>query len=183
MAEMTAIDVVYLYAKLRNLGIDVWIDGGWGVDSLLGKQTHPHADLDIVIQQKDLPALRRLLEEHGYGDIEREDTSPWDFVLGDDKVHEVDVHVIVFDLEGNGVFGSSGAVYPAPALSGTGRIQGHTVRCISAEYLVRFHAGYELQDTDLMDISALCERFGIEYPKEYAHLKMPDQSSQARRPT
>lgn len=30
----------------------VWLDGGWGVDALLGRQTRPHDDMDIVIEQK-----------------------------------------------------------------------------------------------------------------------------------
>lgn len=175
MAEMIAIEVVDVHAMVRSLGIDVWIDGGWGVDALLGKQTRPHADLDIVIQEKDLPVLRRLLEERGYGDVERDDTSPWNFVLGDDKGHEVDVHAMVLDSEGNGVYGPRGAVDQAPALSRTGTIHGHTVRCIAAEYLVKFHTGYELHDSDFSDVAALCERFGIEYPKEYAHLKRADE--------
>src|SRR5262245_34325568 len=81
---MTATDVCGLYARLRALGVDVWIDGGWGVDALLENQTRPHNDLDIVIQQKDVPKLRALLEAEGYGDVPRDDTSPWNFVLGDD---------------------------------------------------------------------------------------------------
>ena len=40
--------------------------------------------------------------------------------------------------------------------------------------MVGFHTGYELHDSDFKDVSALCERFGIDYPEEYAHLKKPD---------
>jgi lincosamide nucleotidyltransferase A/C/D/E len=43
---------------LEKLGIEIWVDGGWGVDALLGEQTRPHKDLDIAIQQKDVPQLR-----------------------------------------------------------------------------------------------------------------------------
>ena len=137
--NMTAADVIDLYSKLGNLGIEIWIDGGWGVDALLGAQTRPHADLDIVIRQRDLPRLRELLEAQAYREVERDDISPWNFVLADDDRHEVDVHVIVFDTEGNGLYGpvEKGVWYPADSLSGTGTIGGHTLRCISAEYLVR----------------------------------------------
>ena len=34
---MTAEDVVALYGLLEELGIEIWIDGGWGVDALLGE--------------------------------------------------------------------------------------------------------------------------------------------------
>ena len=174
---MTAEDVIDLYTKLGNLGVEIWIDGGWGVDALLGRQTRPHADLDIVIQQRDVPKLRELLEAEGYEDVERDDTSPWNFVLGDHSGHEVDVHVIVFDPDGNGLYGrpERGVMYPAASLTGTGTINGHRVRCISAEYMVRFHTAYEPHDTDFRDVSALCERFGIPYPEEYARLKKSKQ--------
>jgi hypothetical protein len=37
--------------------------------------------------------------------------------------------------------------------------------------MVKFHSGYELRDKDFKDVSALCDRFGIDYPDEYRHLK------------
>jgi lincosamide nucleotidyltransferase A/C/D/E len=46
---MNSTDVVNLYDDLYHLGIGIWIDGGWGVDGLLGEETRPHADLDIFI--------------------------------------------------------------------------------------------------------------------------------------
>jgi lincosamide nucleotidyltransferase A/C/D/E len=52
---MTSSEVLDLYSSLEILGVEIWIDGGWGVDALLGKQSRPHQDLDIAIQQKDLP--------------------------------------------------------------------------------------------------------------------------------
>lgn len=173
---MTSNDAIDLYACIENLGIEIWVDGGWGVDALIGEQTRPHSDLDIVIQQKDVPKLRELLEAQGYKDVERDDTSAWNFVLGDDDGHEVDVHAIVFDDKGNGLYGpiEKGVMYPAASLTGTGVIDGKPVRCISPEYTVKFHTGYKLHDTDLADVSALCERFGIEYPEEYTNVKKSD---------
>ena len=48
---------------------------------------------------------------------------------------------------------------------------GKKVRCISAKYLVKFHSGYELDEDDRKDIASLCQRFGIDFPKEIADLK------------
>ncbi|MFQ5933907.1 MAG: nucleotidyltransferase domain-containing protein [Dehalococcoidia bacterium] len=173
---MTSTEVIDLYSKLENLGIEIWIDGGWGVDALLGEQTRHHRDLDIAIQQKDVPKLRALLEAQGYKEVERDDTSPWNFVLGDDEGREIDVHAIVLDEKGNGLYGpvEKGVMYPSASLTGTGTVDGHKVKCISAEYMVKFHIGYELSDSDLKDVSALCERFGIDYPEEYLHFKKSD---------
>jgi lincosamide nucleotidyltransferase A/C/D/E len=174
---MTASDVMDLYVKLDNTGIKIWIDGGWGVDALLGEETRTHEDIDIVIQKKDLLKLRRILKRKGYKDIEQFDTTSWNFILGNNKGHKVDVHVIVFDVEGNGIYGplKKGNMYPAASLSGTGIIDGHTVRCISPEYMVKFHTGYKLRDSDFQDVLALCERFGIDCPKKC--LKMTKETN------
>ena len=53
------------------------------------------------------------------------------------------------------------------SLTGTGSIQGYPVKCISADWMVKFHSGYELDENDDQDVSALCERFGMALPAEY----------------
>lgn len=166
---MEAKDVIELYKKLEEKGIDVWLDGGWGVDALLGKKTRPHEDVDIVIQEKHVPILRKLLEAQGYQDVERDDTSAWNFVLGDSKGHLVDVHAFTFDAEGNGIYGpvERGVTYPALSLTGSGKVNGQSVKCISAQQIVKFHTGYKPDENDIKDVTALCERFKIELPKEY----------------
>jgi lincosamide nucleotidyltransferase A/C/D/E len=166
-------DVVEFYKTLAEKGVDIWLDGGWAVDALLSRQTRPHEDIDIVIQQKDVLETRKLLEFQGYNDILRDDTSAWNFVLGDDKNHLVDIHVIRFDENGNGLYGleKEGIMYPAASLTGVGKIGGLSVRCISPEHLVKFHMGYKLDENDFKDVSALCKRFNLELPKEYLNIK------------
>ena len=58
---MTSVDVLDFYRTMSEIGVEVWIDGGWGVDALLGEQTRPHKDLDIAIQQRHVPSLREAL--------------------------------------------------------------------------------------------------------------------------
>jgi lincosamide nucleotidyltransferase A/C/D/E len=163
---MTSEYLLSFYNDLENLGIKIWIDGGWGVDALLGKQTRLHEDLDIAIQQKDIPKLREFLEAQGYKDARSEDAKPWNFVLGDNYGHEIDIHAIVFDEKGNGLYGpiEKGVMYPADSLTGTGKINNKTVMCISPEWMVKFHSGYELKDKDRQDVAALCDKFGIKNP-------------------
>lgn len=170
---MTSVDVVDFYGNVTQVGIEVWIDGGWGVDALLGEQTRPHKDLDIAIQQKDVPALRQLLQARGYAVIKLGDARPWNFVLGDENGREIDVHVIVLDDQGNGIYGppQKGEMYPAASLTGAGSIGGQAVRCISPEWAVKFHSGYDLKDKDFRDVSALCKKFGIELPAAYEPFK------------
>ncbi len=99
----------------------------------------------------------------------RDDTIPWNFVLGDKKGHEIDFHVIIIDNNGNGIYGppEKGEMYPAGALVRLGRIKKHPVKCIAPEYMVKFHAGYKLRESDYQDIGALCRKFGITLPEEY----------------
>ena len=56
---MTASDVVASYDRCEATGIHIWIDGGWSVDALVGEETRPHVDLDIAIETRHLPALRK----------------------------------------------------------------------------------------------------------------------------
>ncbi len=173
---ISAQDVLNLYTLLESLGIRIWIDGGWGVDALLGEQTRPHADLDIAIEQQHLPALRALLEGCGYRDVPRDDTQPWNFVLGDHAGRLVDVHAIVLDAQGNGLYGPSemGVMYPASSLTGRGSILGRAVRCISAADMVQFHTGYTPRPHDFADVRALCARFNIPLPPDF---EKPDTKS------
>ncbi len=167
--KMTATDVIKFYTDLGKSGMGIWIDGGWGVDALLGKQTRLHADLDIVIEQKDLRKAVEMLEKQGYQNVPRDDTRPWNFVLGDKKGHEIDFHVIVIDNAGNGIYGppEKGEMYPAGALVGLGRIKKHPVKCIAPEYMVKFHTGYKPRESDYQGIDALCKKYGIALPEEY----------------
>ena len=168
---MKAEDVIELYETLEKNEISIWLDGGWGVAALLGEQIRPHEDVDIIVQEKDLPKIRELLTARGYKDIERDDTRPWNFVLGDEKGHLVDIHAFRYDNAGNGLYGNKGLTFPAPSFKGVGKINGHTVRCISAEQIIIFHTDYEPDENDYKDVSALCKKFGIEFPKEYARFK------------
>lgn len=167
MAEMRAEDVLDLYDRAAALGIVIWIDGGWGVDALLERQTRPHEDLDIAVQEKDVAALRELLL--GYREVPRGDSSAWNFVLGDGQGQLIDFHVFVLDEQGNGIYGpkENGNMYPASSLTGVGRINGQEVRCISPEDMVKFHTGYEVDENDYRDVLALCEKFGLDLPKDY----------------
>ena len=63
---MTADSVLDIYTRLKENDITIWIDGGWSVDALIGKQTREHDDLDIAVHHIDNAKLRKLLETNGY---------------------------------------------------------------------------------------------------------------------
>ena len=58
---MTADKVHWFLDLFDELGIKVWIDGGWGVDALLGECTRKHQDLDIIISWEDSGILTEAL--------------------------------------------------------------------------------------------------------------------------
>jgi lincosamide nucleotidyltransferase A/C/D/E len=152
-------------------GVTYWIDGGWGVDALLGEQTREHTDLDLALDDVAAAALVPALRARGFLDVEldRPGRAEWNFVLGDVHGHELDLHVVRWDRAGNGVLGppEDGNVYPAGSLSGTGTIAGRSVRCVAPAALVAFHTGYAVDDDDWSDVSRLCARFGIPVPDDY----------------
>ena len=161
---MQAKTVIKLLKLFAGNDIDVVVDGGWGVDALLGRQTRPHGDLDIAIPHKNVPKLRQLLTETGFSDVLHDDTRDCNFVLGDGLGNLVDVHSYTFDEQGNNIFGIA---YLPEHLTGTGTIDGYPVKCISAEWSVKFHTGYELDENDFLDVSVLCQHFNLLLPKEY----------------
>lgn len=162
---MRAEDVISLYKLFQENRIEIWIDGGWGIDALLRKQTRLHNDLDIAIYHKDKPKVRKLLEERGYKDVERNDTSDWNFVLGDGE-REVDIHTFVFDENGKNIYGTA---YPKESLSGTGIINGQSIKCVPPEWVVRSHAQakWKPKEKDINDVNVICEKFGLEPPANY----------------
>jgi len=162
--EMTSSCAVELLKLLEQSGIEVYVDGGWAVDALLGEHTRPHRDLDIAMPHRSVPRVREILRSRGYEDVPRPDTWECNFVLGDGRGHEVDVHSYVLDDQGHNVYGVE---YTSEHLTGTGAIDGYAVRCIAPDWLVKFHSGHELDENDHADVRALCARFGIPLPPEF----------------
>ncbi len=160
-------DVLQLLELLVAAGAgSVWIDGGWGVDALLGGQTRPHRDLDLVIAEVDLPAVRAGLQAASFTEVPG--GRPWNFVMVDNAGRQVDLHVIRLATDGTGWYGPHGQAYPAHSLTGTGSIAGRAVRCLTADYQVESHTGYEHDTDDVHDVLALHQRFGVPLPEQYA---------------
>jgi len=69
---MTSADVIDIYSTWGGLGIQIWIDGGWGVDALQGRQTRPHKDLDIALEDQHLVRFELFLASRGNHRTKRE---------------------------------------------------------------------------------------------------------------
>ncbi len=172
-------DVISLYRLLKTQGIQVWILGGWGVDVLLGMQTRPHKDLDLLILLDNVARMCASLAATGYELNEIWSENRWAldgrglqtltaFVLIDTDGRELDFHAMRLDEQGNGVPAwevEEGFSFTRQDLSGNGMVAGTEVRCITAEKQMLCHTGYDLPDKQVADLQRLHENLGASYPE------------------
>lgn len=166
--SMPATEVVAIVQHLENDQLFVSIDGGWGVDALLGEQTRPHDDLDLVIDFDQIAAVREALTTHGYQPCL--DEMPTRFVLKAPGDRRIDFHPMHFDESGfahQQLPGGKLFTCRISALNGAGQISGRAVRCLNPELQLAVHTGYEPVATDRRDVQLLCDRFGLIPPEDY----------------
>lgn len=164
---METLVLVRLLDLIEQSGVTVWLDGGWGVDALLGEQTREHDDLDLVVEFVEVPRLIEALVREGYEVVAG--APPKSFVLVDAAGRQVDVHPVTFDDEGGGVYRMDDGrswIYPAAGFAGRGQVGERVVRCLTPEVQVLVHAGYELTAKDYRELRLLHERFGVALPAE-----------------
>jgi lincosamide nucleotidyltransferase A/C/D/E len=163
---MNANDVIEVLGRLRSAGIEFWIEGGWGVDALLGEQTRLHDDLDLGVRLEDVDGVCAALSEFKRSD----DEWPASFVLRDAGGRKVDCHPLTFDAHGDGwqanLSGGAPHRWPREGLQARGRIGDVEVPCISAELQLRWHVYPDFDEVDWQDVRLLCQRFGLEAPPE-----------------
>jgi len=166
---MHARDVLEIVDSLDAAGVRVWLDGGWGVDALIGRQTRDHDDLDVVvIPLPEGDAARRALTALGFELAEDEPTLC--FLARNASDRRVDVHTVAFDDDGGALQRQTESTfwrYPPKSLSGLGWVDGREVACLSAEAQVLCHLNYEPDETDRRDMELLALSRGIALPPPY----------------
>jgi lincosamide nucleotidyltransferase A/C/D/E len=163
---MEADRVLDLLSHLEARRIAVWLDGGWAIDALLGEQTRPHDDLDLVSRLEDSGRIEKALGERGY--VLAGGGAPQSFELVDDEGHQVDVHPASFNSDGDGAYPMADGgewIFPAAGFGGSGLILGRRVPCLTPEVVMVNHTtGYALDDEHQQDVRALGERYDIPVP-------------------
>lgn len=154
---------------LEGAKLSFWIDGGWGVDALLGRQTRPHSDLDLAVRRSDLKRFQQVLEPHGFRRADRAESPDWNWVLLHPHGEAVDLHGFDFDQQGNGILGDpkDNAMYPSGALEGVGSLGNIRVNCIAAPFVLNFRNGFPPRDVDHHDVSLLCAELGLAIPSRF----------------
>ena len=164
---MDADRVLELLADLDSREIPVWLEGGWCVDALLGRQTREHDDLDLVARLEDAPRIEQAMSGRGY--VRAAGAPPHSFELVDPHGHQVDVHPVSFTRPGDGVYRMADGedwIYPADGFAGAGRILGREVPCLTPEVMIVGHTtGYALDEAHQRDVAALSARYGIPLPE------------------
>ncbi|MGH9056274.1 MAG: nucleotidyltransferase domain-containing protein [Acidimicrobiales bacterium] len=143
------------------------VDGGWGVDALIGEQTRGHDDLDLVVDAGAVDDARRLLCEEGFA-VSR-DWLPTAIAFSHLDGRAVDLHPIEPTPDGGGDQVQLDRVrrwHYAPPV--TGLIAGRDVACCSLETQIAEHLGYGPDGADHADMKALAERFGCDLPGPYS---------------
>jgi lincosamide nucleotidyltransferase A/C/D/E len=163
---MTAVQALGVLDALAAAGVEAWVDGGWGVDALVGRQSREHADLDLAVPSEHLLAALAALRREGFEFKEEE--LPASVVYRHPDGREVDIHPVERTADGGGdqirPDGTARWHYDAPV---TGRIGGRDVLCMSLETQLRGHVGYEPDDGDFADMGLLGRTFGCELPAPF----------------
>ncbi|MEO8541057.1 MAG: hypothetical protein ABI577_15050 [bacterium] len=157
--HLSADDAVFLLNLLEAAGVRTWLEGGWGVDALIGVESRRHGDLDVFIECHTVPIARASLAAEGFAEVPG--GRPENFVMKHGS-REVDIHVFEFDEAGDGIYGMADGtewVCPAAGLAGRGTILGRDVRCFTAELQLQCHSDYELDDDDLHDLALIRREF------------------------
>ncbi len=161
--------VTALCRAFETAGLAFWIDGGWGVDALLGRQTRSHSDLDLAVHLADEPLFEHLLLSLGYKRVNGPQYPAWNWVFHRQSDGSVDLHGFVLNDDGEGILGepAENSIYPAGSLDGVGRLGDVPVRCIAAPFVLRFRNGFEPRDVDHHDVAALCAHFDLKRPSRF----------------
>ncbi|MDP9222245.1 MAG: hypothetical protein M3P18_00020 [Actinomycetota bacterium] len=169
---MAVADVLALQLLLLRRRVEWCIVGGWGVDALLGEQTRPHKDLDVLVRVDQLRTTLDVLQaqdlRHSYsweeslplggpGDLTGLDSA---FVMTDVAGREVDIHV--YDDDGSHIrpLWDTDRMLTPPDLAAQGVIGGEPVACLTPQRQLEFHCGYELPETQRLDVQRLRRLIG-----------------------
>ncbi|SJZ98263.1 nucleotidyltransferase domain-containing protein [Anaerorhabdus furcosa] len=154
---VTKEDLLKVIDLFEEIQITYWLDGGWGVDALVGKQTRHHRDIDINYDANETERLLDTLIKVGY-QVET-DWMPVRAELYHPELGYLDIHPFIIEEDGSckqsdleGGFYNIDAKYFGQTI-----FEGRKIPCISIEGQKVFHSGYELRESDIHDLKCLEE--------------------------
>ena len=161
---VTYFDACEILEMLSEASVKVFLDGGWGVDALIGRETRIHNDIDLFVEKKDYGKAISVITWKGYREVVMDYTTDSHTVWKDDNGRIIDLHC--FEYVEDGIL-YDGYTFPSETFSGKGNIGNIEVTCINPEAQVQFHLGYEYDENDVHDVLLLCRTFNLEIPEQY----------------
>ena len=141
---------------IEQAGVDAWVEGGWGIDALVGVRTRAHDDLDLAVDAGDggfervVNALAALGYRRGLDDLPvRSGRRARRRSTGRSAPDPVPARRLAVQSGHTREY-----VYPADGFT-LGRIGDRPVACLTARLQRDFHARYEPRPVDLHDLARL----------------------------
>lgn len=154
----TLSDLFMILNHLESAHIPYWVEGGWGVDILIGKQTRPHRDIDIDFDGEYEEVLLESLQKKGYQITN--DLRPTRIELYHPQRGYLDLHPLIIGADGTIRQDSlDGGWYQFdPKWFSSSLFEGRMIPCYSYEAQQLFHTGYPLREVDRIDLENLSVR-------------------------
>ena len=171
--EFTRGDLLALIDTSHAYDFPFWLEGGWGVDVLLGEQTRWHSNANIIMETDVAKSFGRYLTDGSFELLLDDDPQPWRLSYGNEAGKVLDIHVVELDEHGNAHCGPD-RVYPEKSLTSRRRIDNRwqrEVRLLTPKWQVHFHTGYDAHEEDWHDVAALCARFKCKPPPEFEQFR------------
>lgn len=148
-------DLFKVLTIMDGTGIRYWLDGGWGVDVIVGEMTRNHRDVDIDFDSQYTEDLLRVLIENGYKVTT--DCRPVRIELYNPDLSYIDIHPFILADDGSAKQADpDGGYFEFPSGFFTETVfQGRKIPCISVKGQKIFHTGYELREVDKHDITLI----------------------------
>jgi lincosamide nucleotidyltransferase A/C/D/E len=152
---MALAEVFAVLDAVERIGCRYWLEGGWGVDALVGHQSRPHRDLDVDIDARLEQQVLAVLAGLGY--VLETDWRPNRVELVAPGRGWVDVHPLALEADGSArQVAPGGGTYEFPSrYFTTGTLAGRPVPCVTIEAQRLFRSGYQLRPEDRHDLARL----------------------------
>lgn len=153
--ETTIDDLFFILNHLESHYINYWVEGGWGVDIIIGKQHCTHRDIDIDFDGAYEKGLIESLIMKGYQITS--DLRPTRIELNHPLHGYLDLHPLRIGSDGTIKQASlDGGWYEFdPKWFSKALFQRRTIPCYSHEAQKLFHTGYEFREVDRIDLKNL----------------------------
>lgn len=166
---MEAQDVLDVLDVLEEAGVTPTLEGGWGVEALLGAQHRDHDDVDLVIDLRQIRPAVEALAQVGFDVVDHDGVQT--VRLGDRYDRVIDLRSVASDPNGNAWVATRDPNegppdFPSEAFT-YGWVAGRQVPCLSPEMQAQLHRGYQPREADVEDVVRLGERFATPVPAEF----------------